>query len=165
VRNWWIYLHLAGVLAFLGAHGVSMTVLYRIRRERDRAKILAFLTLSGESTIPMYVALGVLVVGGIGAGIQLHWFGGIPGDPLSSLWLWGSIAILVVTTGLMTAVAKPYFNRIKAACEVRPTGVPRVADEELVQILTSPRGHLIAAIGAAGLLLILYLMLFKPGVG
>jgi hypothetical protein len=165
MRNWWIYAHIAGVLAFLAAHGVSMVVLYRIRHERDRAKILSFITLSGETTVPMYAALAVLVVAGVGAGIQLHWFGGIPGDPLSSLWLWASIVILVATSGLMTVVAKPYFNRIKAACEVRPTGVPRVADEELDQILTSGRVHLITAIGVLGLLVILYLMLFKPGVG
>lgn len=165
MRNWWIYLHIAGVLAFLGAHGVSMVVLYRIRHERDRAKILTFITLSGETTLPMYVSLGVLVVAGAAAGIQLHWFQGIPGDAMSSLWLWGSIAILLATVGLMTAIAKPYFNRIKAACEVRPTGVPRVADEELEQILTSGKAHLISAIGGGGLLAILYLMLFKPGVG
>jgi hypothetical protein len=165
MRNWWIYAHIAGVLAFLSAHGASMVVLYRIRHERDRAKILSFITLAGETTVPMYVALVVLVVAGIGAGIQLDWFGGIPGDPMSSLWLWASIVILVVTSGLMTAVAKPYFSRIKAACEVRPTGVPRVADEELDQILTSARAHLITAIGVLGLLVILYLMLFKPGVG
>jgi hypothetical protein len=165
MRSWWIYVHVAGVLAFVAAHGVSMVVLYRIRHERDRAKILTFITLSGETTVPMYVALGVLVVAGVGAGVQLHWFGGIPGDAMSSLWLWASIVILVATTGLMTAVAKPYFNRIKAACEVRPTGVPRVADEELDQILSSSRAHLISAIGAVGLLAILYLMLFKPGVG
>ena len=33
--RWLLFLHIASVLALLGTHGTSMTVLYRIRRERD----------------------------------------------------------------------------------------------------------------------------------
>ena len=40
----------------------------------------------------------------------------------------------------MTAVAKPYFAKVKAACEMRPSGVPRVSDEELGEILVVERG-------------------------
>src|SRR3989442_6437130 len=112
MRDWWVYVHVAGVLAFLGTHGVSMVVLYRIRHERDRTKILSFITLSGETTLPMYISLGVLFVAGVAAGIQLKWFAGIPGDAFSNAWLCASIAILIVTVGLMTAIAKTYFNRI-----------------------------------------------------
>ena len=71
--------------------------------------------------------------------------------------------LLLLIVGLMTAVAKPYFARIKEACQVRPSGVPRVSDEELGQILGGGTANLIAAIGGIGLLAILYLMVFKPG--
>ena len=152
--QWWLFVHLAGVLAFIGAHGVSMFVLYRIRGERDRQRIAELISFSGTTARPMYVALGVLVAGGIGAGITLHRF--------ADWWLWISIGILLVTIGLMTGLAKPYFSRIQAACEVRPSGVPRVSDEELVQLLRSGEAHVITAIGVIGLLAILYLMLFQP---
>ena len=102
----------------------------------------------------MYIALGVLVVGGVGSAITLH--------VISDWWLWTSILILLITIGLMTVLAKPYFQRITAACEVRPSGVPRVSDEELQQLLGSNEAHVITAIGAIGLLAILYLMMFKP---
>ena len=152
--QWWLFLHIAGVLAFLGAHGASMFVLYRIRHERDRRKIAELIAFSGTTTRPMYISLGVLTVGGIGAGITLHLF--------SAWWLWTAIVILLVTIALMTAVAKPYFQKITASCEVRPSGVPRVSDEELAQLLRSGEAHVITAIGGIGLLAILYLMLFKP---
>ena len=54
--SWLKFLHIAAVLALLGTHGVSMTVLYAIRRERDRAKIMTMMALSGQATIPMYVS-------------------------------------------------------------------------------------------------------------
>ena len=50
-----------------------------------------------------------------------------------------ALVMLVVTVGLMTATAKPYFARVKEACQLRPSGVPRVSDEELGDVLSSSR--------------------------
>jgi hypothetical protein len=153
--NWWKFLHLFGLVAFLACHGVSMFVLYRIRSVApDRAKITELISFSGTTTLPMYVSLLVLVAGGVGAGLTIDAFG--------QLWLWVAIAILVVTIALMTAMAAPYFTRITEACEVRPSGVPRKSDEELEAILHGSATLKITLIGAVGLLSILYLMIFKP---
>lgn len=155
--RWWVLLHIVGVVGFLTAHGVSMYVLYQVREvDLDRGRILGLLTFSGSTTMPMYVSLLVLLVGGIVAGISGRWF--------SYWWIWASLLVLVLTTGAMYGVAKPYFERLKAACEVRPSGVPRVSDEELQQILGGPATIAVSTIGGVGLLLILYLMVFKPGV-
>jgi len=153
--RWALWLHIASVLAFLAAHGASIVVLYRVRRERDREKILSFITLSGETARPMYISLVAIVLSGSYLGWRLssfqHW------------WIWTAIAILVLTTILMIVVAKPYFNRVKGACAMRPSGVPRKSDEELIGLLTSPHAHAITAIGVLGLVAILYLMVFQPG--
>ncbi len=155
--RWWVLLHIVGVAGFLTSHGVSMYVLYQVRLvDLDRGRILGLLTFSGSTTIPMYVSLLLLLVGGILAGISGQWF--------SYWWIWVSILVLLLTTVGMYVVAKPYFERVKAACEVRPSGVPRVSDEELRQILRGPATNTVSAIGGVGLLIILYLMVFKPGV-
>ena len=153
--QWILLLHILSVLALLGTHGTSMVVLYRIRAERDRRKIVDLISLSGETSIPMYVSIGAIVVTGILLGLKLTVF--------SNWWIWVAIGILAVMIALMTAIAKPYFRRVKEACEVRPSGVPRVSDEELGQILRSSRAHVITAIGVIGLVAILYLMVFQPG--
>ena len=44
--NWWVFLHIAGVFAFLTAHGVSVGVAFKLRRERDPQRILALNELS-----------------------------------------------------------------------------------------------------------------------
>jgi hypothetical protein len=154
--QWVLLLHILSVLALLGTHGTSMVVLYRIRAERDRKKIFDLISLSGETAIPMYVSTGAIVLTGILLGLKLKVF--------SHWWVWVAIVLLVAIIGLMTAVAKPYFKRVKAACEVRPSGVPRVSDEELGEILRSPTAHVVTAIGVIGLVAILYLMVFQPGV-
>jgi hypothetical protein len=152
--RWLLLLHIASVLALLGTHGTSMTVLYRIRRERDRTKVLDLVTLSGETILPMYISLAAIVVTGVLLGLKVHAF--------SRWWLWVAIVILVAISALMGAIARPYFARVKEACQVRPSGVPRVSDEELGEILSAATAHVIAAIGGLGLLAILYLMVFQP---
>jgi hypothetical protein len=152
--RWLLFLHIASVLALLGTHGTSITVLYRIRRERERARILDLVTLSGETILPMYVSLAAIVVTGILLGLKVHAF--------SLWWIWAAIAILVVVAALMGAIARPYFARVKEACQMRPSGVPRVSDEELLEILHASTAHVLSAIGGIGLLAILYLMIFQP---
>jgi hypothetical protein len=152
--RWLLFLHVVSVLALLGTHGTSMTVLYRIRRERDRSRILDMVTLSGETILPMYISLAAILVTGILLGLKVHVF--------SFWWIWVAIVILVATAALMGAIARPYFARVKEACQMRPSGVPRVSDEELMEILRAPTAHVISAIGVIGLLAILYLMVFQP---
>jgi hypothetical protein len=153
--NWWKLVHLVGLFGFLLSHGVSMFVLDRIRKvDLDRSRITQLISFSGQTTMPMYVCLALLIGGGIGAGVTLHAFW--------QRWLVVSIVILLVTIALMTSIASPYFKQITAACEVRPSGVPRKSDEELNALLHSPKNAAIGAIGIVGLLSILYLMIFKP---
>lgn len=152
--RWLLFGHILAAFSLLLNHGVSMYVLYAIRGQTDRRKILDLITLSGRSILPMYISIGLIVVFGFLLALELN--------VLSEWWIWLSVLILLVVIGLMTATAKPYFARVKAACELRPSGVPRVSDEELQQILRSGTAHTITAIGAVGLVVIIYLMIFKP---
>jgi hypothetical protein len=154
VYRWLLLGHLLAVAALLINHGVSMYVLFAIRDQTDRQKILDLITLSGRSILPMYISIGLIVVFGFLLAIEI--------DVLGAWWIWLSVIILLVVIGLMTATAKPYFARVKEACELRPSGVPRVSDEELQQILHSGNAGTITAIGAIGLVAIFYLMIFKP---
>ncbi len=47
---WLLVLHVTSALAFLAVHGISMGVWWRIRRERDRAKLVTLLELSRASS-------------------------------------------------------------------------------------------------------------------
>jgi hypothetical protein len=73
-----------------------------------------------------------------------------------------ALITLVVMIGEMSAVARPYYQRVKEAVEVRPSGVPRRSDEEFDQMLRSPLPMVNAAAGFAALLFITWLMVYKP---
>jgi len=154
--RWIRFLHIVSAIGFVGIHGASIVVLYAIRRERDRQRIDSLLDFSTSTVVPMYASVGAVIATGLWMGVEAsHYF--------SQTWYWLSLVLLVGTGLLMWFIAKPFAERIRAACGVRPSGVPRVSDEELGEILRSSRTHVITAIGVAGLGLILYLMVFRPG--
>ncbi len=154
--RYWVVLHILAAASFLLAHGVSMFALYRLRAlDLDRARIVDTITFSGLTSKPMYASLIVLTVAGFVAGYQGKW--------LDDWWIWIAVGVLIATTVLMTLIAKPYFERISAACALRPSGVPRTSDEELGELVRSSKVHLITAIGVGGLVIIIWLMVTKPG--
>jgi plastocyanin len=157
VYLWWVFVHLVGVLAFLGAHGVSMVVLFRLRKERDPQKVSDLLALSSSSISAFYYALGVLLLGGIVAGFLGHWWG--------RAWIWAAIAVLVIVSIAMYAMARPYYRRVGFVARAMAEGSQAVTPEQFDDILRSPRPITVAGIGVAGLLIILYLMVLKPTLG
>jgi Na+-transporting methylmalonyl-CoA/oxaloacetate decarboxylase gamma subunit len=152
--RWWILLHVIGAFGFVMAHGVAVSVALRLRKERDRARIAELLQFSGSSVLWMYVWLGVLLLGGITSGFKLHVWG--------FGWIWTALAVLIAMIGEMSAVARPYYQKVKEAVQLRPSGVPRKSDEELEVLLRSPVALVNAVIGFGALVFILWLMIFTP---
>lgn len=155
--RWWVYLHLVGVFGFLISHGVSVAVTYRLRKERDPAKVQALLGMSSASLTAFYPSFALLILGGVVAGFQGRWWG--------YGWIWWSIGILTLVTVAMYAMAKPHFQRIRFVTDAIVGGSKAVSPEEYGEALSAPRGLVIAGIGFAGLAAILFLMLFKPDLG
>jgi hypothetical protein len=143
-----------GVLGFVMFHGVSIVVAFRLRKERDRVRIAELLQFSGSSIMGMYVSLGVLILFGVIAGFALDWW--------RFWWIWISVGILVATLVEMGVLARPYYQQLKDAIQLRPSGVPRKSDEELDQLLRSRVSTLTAGWGIAALVIITWLMIWKP---
>lgn len=152
--SWWKFLHVLGVLAFVMFHGVSAVVAFRLRKERDRLRIAELLQFSGTSIQGMYVSLGVLILFGVIAGFDGDWW--------RFWWIWISLGLLVATLAVMYVVARPYYQQLKDAIQLRPSGVPRRSDEELDQIMRSSASTLTIAWGTAALVIIAWLMIWKP---
>jgi Cupredoxin-like domain len=157
VYRWWVFVHLVGVFGFLAAHGVSMAVMFRVRRERDPQRVNELLQLSASSITAFYYSLGILLLGGIVAGFLGHWW--------SQAWIWAAIAILVLVSVAMYAMARPYYRRVRFVARAMADGSQAVTEEQFAGVLQGPRPGWIAGIGGVGLLAILYMMMFKPSFG
>jgi hypothetical protein len=158
---WFKFIHIAAAFAFVAGHGVSMAMALRLRSERDPARMLAILDLSSSSLGVATIGMLVLLVAGIVDGIVAGYFG--------RLWIWASLIVFVVTGSLMTPLASSHFNAVRAALGQRtrmvkatdPDPVARPIDE-VVAMAQGPRPMQVAVIGGGALLLLLWLMTFKP---
>lgn len=153
--------HVVGVLLFALAHGVSAAVLLRIRSERDPAALRTLLDLSRRSVNVMSVAFLVWFLSGVLAGFTGNWW------TTGRLWIWVSLILAIVITGLMTPMGRFYLNRVRTALGVDPkTGAydpnAQIDAAALDAAIASGQPALVAAIGISGLAVIAWLMVAKP---
>lgn len=146
-----VFVHLLGLVLFVMAHGVSVLVAFRIRAERDPKVVGAFLGVSQMAVGGMYVGLLLLGIGGLGAA----WAGGL----LLAPWIVASYVVVVVVLAVMYSVATPYYGRLRQLV----TDGPGAAGGDLDTELATRRPEVLATVGFAGLVVLVWLMVFKPG--
>ncbi len=147
---WWRYLHVAGALGFLASHGVAVAVALGLRRERDPARCRAILDLSRSTRPWMYVSLLILIAAGVVRGVQLHAWG--------RGWIWVALGLLIAMLAAAFPLAVPYYVRVRRAVAEDAGTSP----DALATLLRSPRPLVILWVETAGLLVILWLMIFTP---
>ncbi len=154
--RFWVFVHLVGVVGFLVTHGVSMWAMFAVRAVgTDRDRILDGCENSKTARVPMYISFGVLLLGGIAAGID--------GALFAQWWLLASLGILLVLTASMSMIATPHMKRLREGCTRWADGTYTLTDEELEAVLNGPATMITAVTGTAGVLVIVFLMVFKPG--
>jgi hypothetical protein len=155
-----IFLHVAFVMLFVLVHGASAVIAFRLRSERDPARVAALLDASRLAVNSWVMIVGML--GFLVTGIWLGFVGGYWGEA----WLWTSIVVLAVVVIAMTPMGAGRLRRARVAYGLetgRDKEPPPPAD--LAQAEQELRGWNpvpITAVGGIGLLLVLWLMIVKP---
>lgn len=160
-QPWIVFIHVAAAFIFAAGHGVTMYVAFALRRETDRTRMATLLDISAWALGSAGIAVLVVFLDGILAGIVgNHWGSG---------WLWVSLVLFIVIGVAMTPIGGAWFNKLRVALGQRtrslkpgdPDPVP-VSDGELAALQVSRVPEALLAIGGGGFLVILYLMMFKP---
>jgi hypothetical protein len=142
---WLKFLHLAGLGLFLFGHGISGGASFALRNRPSGEVSRALLQLSMWSYRVAYPGLALLLVTGVWMGFEGSWWG--------RAWIWVSIAVLVILFGLMSYLSLAYHQS---------RGAAKDADSVLAERLAKTRPALAAGIGAVGIVVLLFLMVFKP---
>lgn len=141
---WLRFFHLFGLAAFLFAHGVSGGASLALR-EPVSPESRNLLRLSQRMSLISNPSLLVVIVTGVWMTFAAHWWG--------QGWLWASLVVLVVLLGAMGFIARPYYMARDAADQT---------DDVLTDRLSRTRPLAAVWIGALGLSVLIFLMVFKP---
>ena len=158
--RWIVFVHILAALAFFMVHGASMVMAFRLRHEREMERIRAILDLSNAALPAAYMALLVLLLAGIVAGIMGHWF--------SQGWIWTALVLMVVLwfgmhyyafrfyTPIRKAVGLPYSDGKDHPAE------PPAAEPDIAAAIQASNPALLLGLSAVLVAVILWLMMFKP---
>jgi hypothetical protein len=153
---WFVVAHLVGLVLFAVSHGASAFMAFRVRGERDPVVVDSLLKVGQMSVGPMYLGLALLIIGGLGAAAGANLWG--------QWWIIASIVVFIAVLVLMYAIASPYYMALRKALEERgPDGRPTMEPAVLARQLDTRRPEILAAVGTVGLLLLVWLMVIKPG--
>lgn len=148
-----VFIHLVGVVVMAVAHGVSIFAAFRVRRETDPRIVSAILGMSKSAVMVLYIGFLLLAIGGFGAAWQA--------GTLLAPWAIASYVVLAVVVGVMYAVGTGYYIRLRvlAGGEGGDVGDP----DALQAALATRRPEVLAVVGTSGLLILLWLMVVRPG--
>ena len=152
--QWFVFVHLVGLVLFLMAHGTSAFVAFRMRTLRDVASVSDYLAMSQTATRAMYVGFLFLLIGGAAAATV--------NDFWTTPWVLGSIVVFVAVLIGMWVVGASYYYKLRDLIAGKD-GQPPISEEALAVYLDSRRPEMLLAIGLGGLIVIVWLMVLKPG--
>jgi small-conductance mechanosensitive channel len=157
--SWLVFLHVLGIFGFLIAHGVSASVFFALKNERNEERICTLLQLSSSSARVLLISLLTLLFSGIIAGFVGHWW--------RYGWIWLSLFLLIAIYAGMSLLGTRILNEVRLGVGLpsaygQPPRQERFNVEELDARLERIHPYRLTWIGFGGLVLIAWLMMFKP---
>jgi 4-hydroxybenzoate polyprenyltransferase len=141
--QWIVFIHIASVMGLLLVHPV--TVAFHLKEERNDTRIRELLEVSEAASALRWFFFGLTLATGVLLGFMGSWWAGA--------WIWAALVIFVAIGVVMNLYGGRTIDRIADTRD----------DAEMERLLKQFRPWILAISGTGGLLLILYLMLFKPG--
>jgi hypothetical protein len=161
VFDWVLWAHITSVFGFLIAHGGSSLAIFTVKKTKEPERLRALLDMSRLSYVISYVF--VLLV--LATGITLGFLGGFWGQ----LWIWIAILVAFAMIAVMFRFGTAHFNSLRKAVGLsynegmkQMPPLPDIDPTELDKLLSSTRPVELSVVGVVGLLVIAWLMVFRP---
>lgn len=159
--RWLIFLHVLSALTFYMAHGTSVAMAFKIRKETDFTRIRAMLDLSWSTMILMGVSFLIMGLTGIIMPFMFHIW--------NKVWIWASIVLMLFVFIYMAMFNETSYKQLR-----RLVGLPYMkggkelpaeppsSPEEVAALLKKTSVTGLVVIGYVIPAIVLWLMVFKP---
>ena len=159
--RWLIFLHVLSALTFYMAHGTSVAMAFKIRKETDFTRIRAMLDLSWSTMILMGVSFLIMGLTGIIMPFMIHIW--------NKVWIWASIVLMLFVFIYMAMFNETSYKQLR-----RLVGLPYMkgskelpaeppsSPEEVAALLKKTSVTGLVLIGYVIPAFVLWLMVFKP---
>lgn len=159
--NWFVWLHIIGVLGFVMSHGVSAGAAFALKKERRLEAVRSLLDLSSGTLGILYGSILLLLVAGVVNGFIGKWWG--------YWWIWISLVLFIGIIVYMGLSPSRFYARVRKAAGLpyfeggKPhPAVETSSPEEIASLLDQSQPVQLTVIGFGGLVFITLLMVLKP---
>lgn len=159
--RWLIFLHVLSALTFYMAHGTSVAMAFKVRKETDFTRIRAMLDLSRSTMILMSVSFLIMGLTGIILPFMIHIW--------NKVWIWASIVLMLFVSIYMAIFNETTYKQLR-----RLVGLPYMkgskelpaeppsSPEEVAALLSKTGVTGLTVVGYVIPAIVLWLMIFKP---
>jgi hypothetical protein len=159
--RWLIFLHVLSALTFYMAHGTSVAMAFKIRKETDFTRMRAMLDLSWSTMILMGVSVLIMGLTGIIMPFMIHIW--------NKVWIWASIVLMLFVFIYMAMFNETSYKQLR-----RLVGLPYMkgskelpaeppsSPEEVAALLKKTSVTGLVVTGYVIPAIVLWLMIFKP---
>ena len=159
--RWLIFLHVLSALTFYMAHGTSVAMAFKIRKETDFTRMRAMLDLSWSTMILMGVSFLIMGLTGIIMPFMIHIW--------NKVWIWASIVLMLFVFIYMAVFNETSYKQLR-----RLVGLPYMkgskelpaeppsSPEEVAALLKKTSVTGLVVTGYVIPAIVLWLMIFKP---
>jgi len=158
--RWLIFLHVLSALTFYMAHGTSVAMAFKIRKETDFIRIRAMLDLSNSTMITMGMAFLVMALTGLILPFMIHiWNRG---------YIWVSIVLMLFVAIYMAVFIVTHYMELRRLVGLpyrkwrELPAEPPSSPEEVAALLKKTSVTGLVVVGYVIPAFILWLMIFKP---
>ena len=159
--RWLIFLHILSALTFYMAHGTSVAMAFKIRKETDFMRIRAMLDLSWSTMILMGVSFLIMGLTGIIMPFMIHIW--------NKIWIWASIVLMLFVFIYMAMFNETSYKELRRLVGLpyrkgskELPAEPPSSPEEVATLLKKTSVTGLVVVGYVIPAFVLWLMIFKP---
>ena len=159
---WIVFLHVLSAMTFFLAHGASVAMAFKLRNEKELARIRAMLDLSGSTIGAMFISFLLMGVSGLALPFMLKlWDKG---------WIWASIILMVLVVLQMAFMNEKRYKELRKlvglpymkGSKELPAEEPASTEEVQAFIQKKLKVVELIMVGYVIPMFVLWLMMFKP---
>ena len=157
--RWLVFLHVLCAFAFVMAHGVSVSVYFMLRNERNVERVKMLLAISRASLNYAFISLALILTTGIITGIMGQWWG--------QWWIRVAVLLIFIIWGAMAGIGTRVMNELRIGLGMvssynQPPRAEMLSAEQMDALLKKINPALLTLVGFGAIAIWVYLMYFKP---
>jgi len=155
--NWVVYLHVTVIFIFLIQHAAEIIVTFKLREQKEPEGVFAtYSFMPNNNSRNLRITYSLIIVTGAVAGFMSVWW--------RMGWMWTALGVMILIWIVMRRIGSQYLYAVDAITE---QALKNKADQSVIEkfrrdLKSRREPEIMTITSVIGMLIILWLMMFKP---